>query len=194
MQHVAVVLRHVPGPRHNKQQTEAMHALDHQLKSKIATKTLAQVWRCCVSFQIKYFPELMSLIHVVLSLVTLVDCVWNIWGHWGSCSATCGGGIQQRTRTEGQQAMNGGATCQGLSNESQSCNSQACCKDTNGRLCIFPFKWRPTIFASWRTYHECTGDGAVNNNQEPWCAYKVNNNNEEQGWGRCVRDGTCPGA
>ena len=148
-----------------------------------------------IFFQITYFPEMMSPIHVVIfPLVTIVDCVWNIWGHWGSCSATCGGGIQQRTRTEGQQAMNGGAPCQGLPNESQSCNSQACCKDTNGRLCIFPFKWRPTIFASWRTYDKCTGDGAVNNNQEPWCAYKVNNKNEEQGWGRCVRDGTCPGA
>ena len=70
MQHVAVVLRHVQGPRHNKQQMVAVHALDHQMKSKIVSKTLAQVWKYCDSFQIKYFPEMMSLIHVVLSLVT----------------------------------------------------------------------------------------------------------------------------
>ena len=66
---------------------------------------------------------------IILSLSPLanaVDCVWSNWGSWGSCSASCGGGTQQRSRAVSQEAMNGGAACQGSPNQSQSCSDQSC--------------------------------------------------------------------
>lgn len=54
-----------------------------------------------------------------------VDCVVGPWSEWGSCSATCGGGSQTRTRLVLTHAAFGGAPCPMLS-ETQSCNEQAC--------------------------------------------------------------------
>ena len=55
----------------------------------------------------------------------LVDGAWTMWSAWGSCSVTCGGGDQSRTRScEGQ--TDGGAPCQGDSSENQSCNTTPC--------------------------------------------------------------------
>ncbi len=48
------------------------------------------------------------------------------WTDWGTCSATCGGGTQERTCTNPSPA-NGGASCMG--DAIQSCNIQACSPD-----------------------------------------------------------------
>ncbi len=54
-----------------------------------------------------------------------VDCVVSDWSEWGTCSATCGGGTQTRTRTVITPAAYGGAPCPAMS-DYQSCNTQAC--------------------------------------------------------------------
>jgi hypothetical protein len=54
-----------------------------------------------------------------------VDCQVSNWGSWGSCSASCGGGTQTRSRTITRQPSNGGLACPSLT-ESQSCNTQGC--------------------------------------------------------------------
>lgn len=54
-----------------------------------------------------------------------VDCVVSDWSEWGTCSATCGGGTQTRTRTVVTPAAFGGAPCPAMS-EYQSCNTQPC--------------------------------------------------------------------
>lgn len=54
-----------------------------------------------------------------------VDGYYSEWSKWGPCSRTCGGGAQQRNRTC-IQPLYGGANCQGLGNESQSCNEHNC--------------------------------------------------------------------
>jgi hypothetical protein len=54
-----------------------------------------------------------------------VDCVVSDWSEWSTCTATCGGGMQTRTRTVLVPAQFGGAPCGSLS-ESRACNEQPC--------------------------------------------------------------------
>jgi hypothetical protein len=58
---------------------------------------------------------------------SVTNCVVSDWSAWGTCSASCGGGTQTRTRTITTQPANGGSACPALS-ESQSCNTQSCIK------------------------------------------------------------------
>eukprot|EP01128_Nolandella_sp_AFSM9_P000118 TRINITY_DN1019_c0_g2_i1.p1 TRINITY_DN1019_c0_g2~~TRINITY_DN1019_c0_g2_i1.p1 ORF type:complete len:835 (-),score=95.18 TRINITY_DN1019_c0_g2_i1:2-2281(-) len=58
-----------------------------------------------------------------------VDCVVTDWGQWGSCSASCDGGNQTRTRTVTTPAT-GAGTCPSLS-ESTQCNDTPCTGETD---------------------------------------------------------------
>ncbi len=52
---------------------------------------------------------------------------WTGYGSWGSCSVSCGGGTQTRSRSCTSPApVYGGANCSGSVTDSQSCNSQSC--------------------------------------------------------------------
>lgn len=56
-----------------------------------------------------------------------VDGVWTSWSSWGSCTVTCDGGSQDKTRTcTNPAAQYGGADCVGVGSASQQCNTQAC--------------------------------------------------------------------
>ena len=56
-----------------------------------------------------------------------VDGSWTSWGSWASCSETCGGGVQSRTRSCSNPAPQyGGANCVGMSSSTQRCNTQNC--------------------------------------------------------------------
>jgi len=57
-----------------------------------------------------------------------VDCVTSDWGAWDTCSKTCGGGIQTRTKTVKTPAANGGKECGPLV-ETKACNEAACPSD-----------------------------------------------------------------
>jgi hypothetical protein len=54
-----------------------------------------------------------------------VNCVVGEWGPWSTCSTSCGGGTQTRTRNVNTPAQNGGDVCPTLS-ETQTCNTQEC--------------------------------------------------------------------
>ncbi|CAH1796574.1 unnamed protein product [Owenia fusiformis] len=55
------------------------------------------------------------------------DGEWGWWGTWGSCSASCLGGTQIRTRMcDSPATANGGIPCAGDSIEDQSCNDFPC--------------------------------------------------------------------
>ena len=74
--------------------------------------------------------------------ITLVDCMWGEYGEWSTCSATCGGGTNTRTRPEATPASNGGAPCTGSATETGQCNPDACpgkniLKDMPKRVLIF---------------------------------------------------------
>jgi hypothetical protein len=52
---------------------------------------------------------------------------WSSWGSWSSCSVTCGGGNQSRTRTCTNPApANGGKDCEGAPSETQNCGLKQC--------------------------------------------------------------------
>lgn len=54
-----------------------------------------------------------------------IDCMVSPWSDWSTCSATCGGGTQSRTRTVITPAYYGGAACPALL-ETQPCNTNPC--------------------------------------------------------------------
>jgi len=53
------------------------------------------------------------------------SCTWNNWTEWTSCNASCGGGVQYRTRTQ-IKTQNNDTACIGPDNEYISCNSVPC--------------------------------------------------------------------
>ena len=53
------------------------------------------------------------------------DCVWGRWSTWGSCSKTCGGGTETRSRRKKKRQQNGG-NCPGSRSERNNCNTQSC--------------------------------------------------------------------
>ena len=54
-----------------------------------------------------------------------MDCELSTWGEWDACSATCGGGMQAKTRTV-QTPANGGKDCEGELEKEQECGTDAC--------------------------------------------------------------------
>ncbi|XP_064829615.1 A disintegrin and metalloproteinase with thrombospondin motifs 2-like [Oncorhynchus masou masou] len=55
------------------------------------------------------------------------DGGWGVWSQFGSCTRTCGGGVQFRTREcDNPRPANGGRTCLGANHQFQLCNSQEC--------------------------------------------------------------------
>lgn len=56
-----------------------------------------------------------------------VNGAWSCWSSWSQCSASCGGGHYQRTRTcTRPPPANGGDICVGLHTEEALCNTHAC--------------------------------------------------------------------
>lgn len=58
-------------------------------------------------------------------LTVYVDGAWSEWGSWSDCSATCGPGVQRRTRTCTNPApANGGKDCPGAPAQKADCVSE----------------------------------------------------------------------
>ena len=74
-----------------------------------------------------------------------IDGGWTNWTEWTNCSAVCGGGIENRTRTcTNPVPAHGGAPCEGNSSEAQNCNSHACPVDGG--------------WTNWTDWTECSAD------------------------------------
>ena len=64
-----------------------------------------------------------------------VDGGYTTWSSWDTCTVTCGGGTQGRTRSCTNPAPQyGGAACSGSSTGIQNCNTHHC-----------PSKWLPVV-------------------------------------------------
>lgn len=57
----------------------------------------------------------------------LVNGGWSGWRPWSSCTRTCAGGSQRRSRTcTNPPPRNGGANCQGSNFQARQCNTNRC--------------------------------------------------------------------
>ena len=68
------------------------------------------------------------IISIAILIILLVNCAWGTYGAWTTCSTSCVGGTQTRTRAIATQAQNGGTACTGLTTETRDCNEGIACK------------------------------------------------------------------
>ncbi len=69
------------------------------------------------------------------------DCVMSDWSAYSTCTATCGGGTQTRTRSIVSPPTNNGAPCGALT-ETTACNTQPCSTDC--------------VMSDWTPWSPCT--------------------------------------
>uniref|UniRef100_A0A0N4Z5A2 Uncharacterized protein n=1 Tax=Parastrongyloides trichosuri TaxID=131310 RepID=A0A0N4Z5A2_PARTI len=98
---------------------------------------------------------------------------WENWSSWSQCSATCGGGVQTRTRQCDTQC--GVCQCSGNNQETQQCNTQACC--TWGQ------------WGSWSPCSNSCGTGQRNRVRSCSC---LNCNGEAYQQEVCTSTSNCP--
>lgn len=58
-----------------------------------------------------------------------LDCEWGAWTEFDACSASCGGGKKRKKRIVWVAPANGGADCEGLPIDEESCNEHPCPDD-----------------------------------------------------------------
>eukprot|EP01128_Nolandella_sp_AFSM9_P002256 TRINITY_DN1263_c0_g1_i2.p1 TRINITY_DN1263_c0_g1~~TRINITY_DN1263_c0_g1_i2.p1 ORF type:complete len:1221 (-),score=195.21 TRINITY_DN1263_c0_g1_i2:230-3892(-) len=78
-----------------------------------------------------------------------VDCLWSSWSQWGSCSATCAGGTQLRSRIVTRLPQGSGSPCQPPSKQTRTCNTQVC--DVNCEV---------GSWSSWSSCNPTCGNGS----------------------------------
>ena len=63
----------------------------------------------------------------MVHILHTVDGNWSDWNDWSDCPVTCGGGVQERSRTcTNPPAQFGGKPCPGESEETRACNEDPC--------------------------------------------------------------------
>ena len=67
----------------------------------------------------------MMMTYVSYCDVDIADCIWASWGDWSTCTKTCGGGTQTRTRKVETYETKVG-DCIGEPIEEQECNTGIC--------------------------------------------------------------------
>ncbi|XP_071177516.1 ectin-like [Mytilus edulis] len=64
---------------------------------------------------------------------TPINGGWSLWSEWSTCTFSCGGGLQQRSRgCNNPPPRDGAFYCVGVSIENQVCNRECCTAPVNG--------------------------------------------------------------
>jgi hypothetical protein len=84
-----------------------------------------------------------------------------MWTEWSTCSKTCGGGTQRRTRTITTPASGGGTAC-GETEQTRDCNTQACVSPTSFNGCT-PGFWKNHV-ALWSAQANADFDATFGTN------------------------------
>lgn len=88
------------------------------------------------------------------SFWSTVDGAWSSWGAYGTCSVTCGGGTQSRTRTcTNPTPQYGGAACPGTDTTSQDCNTQICISEFIAKGFLYDFQFALLICTKIKKKH-----------------------------------------
>lgn len=82
-------------------------------------------------------PHTMTMMQVCNNYLCPLDCQVTEWSPWSACTAECGGGSEQRSRTVVAVQRSGGEKCP-PTQESQQCNTQSCDVD-----CVLHEDWVP---------------------------------------------------
>ncbi|XP_033736371.1 uncharacterized protein LOC117324562 [Pecten maximus] len=99
---------------------------------------------------------------------------WSSWGGWGSCSRTCGGGTQEKTRScTNPSPQHGGANCPNSGTASQSCNTASCPIDGG--------------WSSWGGWGSCTVSCGGGSQQK---TRSCNNPSPQHGGANCPNSAT----
>ena len=61
----------------------------------------------------------------LISMSYLVNCQWGGWSQYSTCSKSCGGGTQAKSRSKTVKERYGGE-CSNLFKETRACNTQNC--------------------------------------------------------------------
>ncbi len=88
-----------------------------------------------------------------------MDGVWGVWSNYSGCTASCGTGIQTRTRLC-MNETNGGQPCVGSATQTISCNSNISCPSLNlfsfyvmQNICIHSFL-NLIVDGQWTTWSQ----------------------------------------
>ena len=98
----------------------------HELATKILAQVIAIIILCGFLGKIHQLSPFSS--NGVLPVIFFsVDGNWSDWKDWGECPVSCGGGVQNRSRTcTNPPPAFGGESCPGESDETRACNEDPC--------------------------------------------------------------------
>lgn len=90
---------------------------------------------------------------------TCANGAWSSYGSYTSCTLTCGGGTQYRTRTcTNPSPSGGGSSCSGSDTQSVSCNSDPCPATVSGDASWTPWEeWSPCTISCFNATANVTG-------------------------------------